>query len=260
MFSILSSFRDYIFDYISLPNNYLRTMKKIPLFIFCMLLAMVIVNKANAQCTPDKNITVPGFYPATFPDADQDKPYSATTTILSIKDTTVFGQAVIIDSTVLKAVIGLPPGITHQCLNNSCVFFPSQPSCVNFSGTPTKAGTYPLKMVITIFAKIGGALPYNRVDTIRNFTMKVNGMNSVDFTSATATFDIMPNPVNDKLFVNMIDNNSVKNTTVMDATGRRVDVIIENQDDTHLVIDTRLLTPGIYFCSNGTSVKRFVKI
>lgn len=221
---------------------------------------MVGVNIASAQCTPDGNITVPGFYPATFPEADQDKPYSATTTILSIKDTTVFGQAVVIDSTVLKAVIGLPPGITHQCLNNSCVFFPTKPSCVNFSGTPTQAGTYPLKMVITIFAKIGGALPYNRVDTIRNFTMKVNGMNAVDFANVSADFEIMPNPVNDRLLVNLTNENSIKNAMIMDAMGRKIDVVIESQDDTHLVIDTRLLTPGIYFCSNGSKVKRFVKI
>jgi len=235
-------------------------MKKISLLIFSTLIAMISANVAFAQCTPDKDITVPGFYPATFPEADQDKPYSATTTILSIKDTTVFGQAVIIDSTVLKAVLGLPPGITHQCLNNSCVFFPSQPSCVNFAGTPTKAGTYPLKMVITIFAKIGGTIPYNRVDTVRNFTMKVNGMNSVDFANTSDAFEIMPNPVNDKLFVNFDDKFSVKNTMIMDAMGRSVEVIIHSQDDTHFVIDTRLLTPGIYFCSNGNSVKRFVKI
>ena len=221
---------------------------------------MVSANIATAQCTPDGNITVPGFYPATFPEADQDKPYSATTTILSIKDTTVFGQAVVIDSTVLKAVIGLPPGITHQCLNNSCVFFPTKPSCVNFSGTPTQAGTYPLKMVITIFAKIGGALPYNRVDTIRNFTMKVNGMNAVDFANVSGDFEIMPNPVNDRLLVNLTNENSIKNAMIMDAMGRKIDVVIESQDDTHLVIDTRLLTPGIYFCSNGSKVKRFVKI
>jgi len=221
---------------------------------------MVSANIATAQCTPDGNITVPGFYPATFPEADQDKPYSATTTILSIKDTTVFGQAVVIDSTVLKAVIGLPPGITHQCLNNSCVFFPTKPSCVNFSGTPTKAGTYPLKMVITIFAKIGGALPYNRVDTIRNFTMKVNGMNAVDFANVSADFEIMPNPVNDKLLVNLANENFIKNAMITDAMGRKIDVVIESQDDTHLVIDTCLLTPGIYFCSNGSKVKRFVKI
>lgn len=221
---------------------------------------MVSANIATAQCTPDGNITVPGFYPATFPEADQDKPYSATTTILSIKDTTVFGQAVVIDSTVLKAVIGLPPGITHQCLNNSCVFFPTKPSCVNFSGTPTKAGTYPLKMVITIFAKIGGALPYNRVDTIRNFTMKVNGMNAVDFANVSADFEIMPNPVNDKLLVNLANENFIKNAMITDAMGRKIEVVIESQDDTHLVIDTRLLTPGIYFCSNGSKVKRFVKI
>ncbi len=221
---------------------------------------MVSANIATAQCTPDGNITVPGFYPATFPEADQDKPYSATTTILSIKDTTVFGQAVVIDSTVLKAVIGLPPGITHQCLNNSCVFFPTKPSCVNFSGTPTQAGTYPLKMVITIFAKIGGALPYNRVDTIRNFTMKVNGMNALDFANVSADFEIMPNPVNDRLLINLTNENSIKNAMIMDAMGRKFDVVIESQDDTHLVIDTRLLTPGIYFCSNGSKVKRFVKI
>lgn len=235
-------------------------MKKISLLIFCTFIAMVSANIATAQCTPDGNITVPGFYPATFPEADQDKPYSATTTILSIKDTTVFGQAVVIDSTVLKAVIGLPPGITHQCLNNSCVFFPTKPSCVNFSGTPTKAGTYPLKMVITIFAKIGGALPYNRVDTIRNFTMKVNGMNAVDFANVSADFEIMPNPVNDKLLVNLANENFIKNAMITDAMGRKIDVVIESQDDTHLVIDTRLLTPGIYFCSNGSKVKRFVKI
>ncbi len=235
-------------------------MKKAILFSLFAVVGFGLSNKAVAQCSPDTTIKVPGFYPATFPEADQDKPYSATTTILSIKDTVVFGQAVIIDSTVLKAVLGLPPGINHQCQKNSCVFFPSKPSCVNFSGTPTQAGTYPLKMVIMIYAKIGGALPYNRVDTIRNFTMKVNGMNGMAIQEINREFTITPNPTSDQLHVYLGQQKNTMGICIMDAMGRMVKLGVERKDESHFVVDTHSLPAGVYFCSYGSVTKRFVKL
>ena len=230
-----------------------------------MSLLMVVVgfyfsNQIAAQCVPDTAIKVPGFYPAAFPEADVDKPYSATNTILSIKDTVVFGQAVIIDSTVLRGVIGLPPGISYQCLNNKCVFFPSIPSCVEFSGTPTQAGTFPLKMAIMIYAKIGGALPYNRADTIRNFSIKVNGMNGLSELELSTVLSVMPNPVTDQLHVASGIQGGDFSPSILDAMGRKVEISEIKKAENGCVMDVHALMPGIYFVTDGVNTKRFIKI
>jgi hypothetical protein len=179
---------------------------------------------------------------------------------LSIKDTTVFGQVVIIDSTVLKAVVGLPTGITYQCLTNNCVFLPSKPSCVNFSGTPTQAGNFPLKMAVMIYAKIGGAIPYNRSDTLRTFSIKVNGINSSEDLENNSQFSVSPNPVENELVVFLAPYSFSKSLWITDAMGRILMVESNNVEGEQIRINTSNLLPGVYFCSNGLISKRFIKL
>jgi len=228
--------------------------------LFLVLCSGILCNSLTAQCTADTTIKIPGFYPATFPDADKDKPYTATTTVLSVKDTNVFGQVVLIDSTVLKAVVGLPAGITYQCLNNKCVFLPSKPSCVVFSGTPTQAGTFPLKMAVMIYAKIGGAIPYNRADTLRTFSIKVNGMNGTAALDRTAQFSISPNPVENQLHVYVAQDSHPSIISITDAMGRVLQVEHRESEENVVSINTSNLLPGVYFCSNGLISKRFIKL
>lgn len=223
------------------------------------------MSSVNAQCVPDTTNKIPGFYPAQFPDGYVNQPYSATTTVLSITDTVVFGQKVVIDSMVLNNVIGLPAGITHTCLNNSCVFLPKVHSCVLFSGTPTQSGTFPLKLAIKIYAKVMGTLPYTRVDTIKSYSLTIIGANAVEGLTKEMYF-IRPTVVDNHLevFTSVVSNEMVNmgNTPaafiVFDATGRKISVDFQ-KETFGFSANTSSLTPGVYWLRAGEFSAKFIK-
>ncbi len=222
------------------------------------------IAQLNAQCVPDTTIKIPGFYPAQFPDGYLNQPYSATSTVLSITDTTVFGQKVVIDSMVLNDVIGLPAGITHACLNNTCVFLPKVHSCVLFSGTPTQSGTFPLKMAVKIYAKILGTMPYTRVDTIKSFSITVQAPNSIK-SLEKALYFIQPTIVDNQL--NIVSafaiqpqglSNITNEIAVFDATGKKVALEFVN-DNFGFTANVSGLTAGVYWVRMGEFSGKFIK-
>jgi hypothetical protein len=246
----------------SVSSQLISSMKKF------ILLAVVFVFGAiaqlSAQCVPDTTIKIPGFYPAQFPEGYVNQPYSATSTILSITDTTVFGQKVVIDSMVLNDVIGLPAGINHACLNNTCVFLPKVHSCVLFSGTPIESGTFPLKMAVKIYAKILGTMPYTRVDTIKSFSITVQAPNSIQSLEKASYFiqpTIVDNQVNIISAVTVQPQYAIKNlneVVVFDATGKKVmmEFVKENFG---FSADVTGLTAGVYWVRMGEFSGKFIK-
>ncbi len=230
-------------------------------FIFtAVVFVFGAIIQLNAQCVPDTTIKIPGFYPAQFPDGNLNQPYSATSTVLSITDTTVFGQKVVIDSMVLNDVIGLPAGITHACLNNTCVFLPKVHSCVLFSGTPTQAGKFPLKMAVKIYAKVMGTLPYTRVDTIKTFSITIQDANSIQ-SLEKATYFIQPNIVDEHVnIVAAVTNQNQANMSVwvFDATGKKIDLSF-SQESFGYTANVSGLSAGVYWVRMGEFSGKFIK-
>jgi len=117
-----------------------------------------------------------------------------------------------------------------------------------------------LKMAVMIYAKIGGAIPYNRADTLRTFSIKVNGMNGTAALDRTAQFSISPNPVENQLHVYVAQDSHPSIISITDAMGRVLQVEHRESEENVVSINTSNLLPGVYFCSNGLISKRFIKL
>jgi hypothetical protein len=75
-------------------------------------------------------------------------------------------------------------------------------------------------------------------------------------------FVVYPNPVQDKLYINLYTNQNAK-ISLFDATGRRIE-LIQNQNDTQQSFDTSTLPSGSYLIqveqNNTQQTKRFIKL
>lgn len=113
----------------------------------------------NAQCTPDPNITTPGFYPApdSLPCVERNVLFD---TVLQFKNFSTinpadFGLPPIGNVTVnwvrIDSIGGLPTGITYQCNLSNCKFNGGTNGCISFTGTTNDpAGRYDLVIYATV--------------------------------------------------------------------------------------------------------------
>ena len=98
-------------------------------------------------CTPDPQYTAPGIYPDSatgFAPAIQCTYYEQLITNIVPVDTNAGFITCDIDSVVLDAVTGLPPGLTYACSPPSCGYPGGTTGCAIVYGIPTDTGTYPI--------------------------------------------------------------------------------------------------------------------
>ncbi len=73
-------------------------------------------------------------------------------------------------------------------------------------------------------------------------------------------FKIYPNPVQDKLIVQALNDNKIKSIVLTDMLGKRIDLKIKYISSDLLVLDTQHLTKGIYLLNlNGSGIKLIKK-
>ena len=139
-------------------------MKRIlPLMIISLLFS---INLLNAQCTPDSNCTDPEgdgeFCPTEFPSAIEDEYYEQVLTII----TPLEQQGVVLDHIEIVTINNIPAGMSYQCQDNNCSFYPQIPKCVSVFGTPDVDSWGDYKLYITIEAYInlfGVILPAGQI-------------------------------------------------------------------------------------------------
>ncbi|MBE0640421.1 MAG: T9SS type A sorting domain-containing protein, partial [Bacteroidales bacterium] len=116
----------------------------------------------QAQCTPGDSLSCPDpegngeICPDTFPQAVVNVPFSVEFTILPPPQVVYQGFPVPIHHITLVSVDNLPPGITFQSNEPTGVFYPATYYCVLLSGTPTTAGTFPLKIKVDAYVNFLG--------------------------------------------------------------------------------------------------------
>lgn len=226
-------------------------------WIFAIAIAAIQPFTANAQvCTPDQNLTTPGFLPATLPDGQVNSAYNVGITIKVFKDTEIVqsGQTVLatIDSMLLISILGLPPGLGYQCLNSRCSFVPSTLSCVNIQGTPTQSGLFPLKIPVKVYAKVFGAVPITQPDTLRNFAINVKGgtASMLDLNQNGLDLSIFPNPATNAVWVN-----SSTLPKISSLSGVEINVPISKEGSIYRIDISRIPT-GLYFIANRHQVTK----
>jgi hypothetical protein len=226
-------------------------------WIFAIAIAAIQPFTTKAQvCTPDQNLTTPGFLPATLPDGQVNSAYSVGITIKVFKDTEIVqsGQTVLatIDSMLLISILGLPPGLGYECLNSGCSFVPSTLSCVNIKGTPTQSGLFPLKIPVKVYAKVFGAIPITQPDTLRNFAINVKGgtASMVDLNQNGLDLSIFPNPATKAVWVN-----SPTLPKITSLSGVELNVPISKEGNIYRIDISRIPT-GLYFIANRHQVTK----
>lgn len=211
------------------------------------------------QCTPDPNITRPGFYPDSLPPAVVNKPYSEILQFKIFKDTTVivFGSPMLatIDSATILKVNGLPSGLVFQLNKTSQTYTPAETGCARISGTTDKAGRFRLGIILNIYAKVSG-FSTSRVDTIKNFFIEVSGQTAKLKTLLKTGTLFYPNPVQSELL--NIKQDALSETsllTVFDAQGRMLEETILNPHTQQIPFP---YPPGLYTLriqSEGTAYR-----
>lgn len=130
-------------------------MKKIILLfaiIFCVF-------EIDAQtCTPNTTYTQTGIYPDTLPSGTVGQAYSADITFVMPLDTQGFNF-----TNFQIITVSLPVGLNWTCNNfsNGCNYNPqvNQYGCVNITGTPLLAGSYPINVTVIADLTIASGIP-----------------------------------------------------------------------------------------------------
>ncbi len=79
------------------------------------------------------------------------------------------------------------------------------------------------------------------------------GVNEESLTS----FEMYPNPVNNKLFINGLEN--IKSVTIYDISGRLINQVSYLGNHNAVEVSTNKLTQGTYFVKVKTNAGEFVK-
>lgn len=212
-------------------------------------------------CTPDTNLKVAGFLPATLPDAEEGVFYNEGISVLTFRDTYRQVGAVKIpvrvDSIRVTGISGLPPGITYKCQHPRCVYLWDTVRCVSIYGTPTKPGTYPIKIYVRAFAKLGGASSITQNDSIARFTMVVNGNTAGIMSTSDAAFSVYPVPACDVVSIRGVK--VTEKMWQMRDMGGRILTIPPFTEDGEIRFNIASLSPGTYLVQSGNISLRFIK-
>jgi hypothetical protein len=158
-------------------------------------------------------------------------------------------------------------GLDVACNNNGdsqdpCMFMPSNEYCGGISGTPTVAGTFDVKIFVTIYFEAFGPqqLPY----FFEGYTLQIDGTVGVD-DKTLAKFDVSqnaPNPALDHTIVQYeLEQYGDVNFTVMNLVGHVVlnKTVRSKKGDNQMRIDTSLLQSGIYLYSVQSGDKKITR-
>lgn len=158
-------------------------------------------------------------------------------------------------------------GLTVTCNNNGdspnpCVFLPGGAYCGDISGTPTIAGTFPVKIYATGYFVFGTpqALEY----TFEDYTLVINDVISVKETQAIemSLGNSQPNPASNQTVIpfDLTQSGSVQ-FAVYNLLGETVErrTISGKKGSNTLTFDTSALKNGVYLYSIQAGDKRLTK-
>ncbi len=261
-------------------------MKKVLLTLSILLSFSMI---GNAQCTPNFIFTfldIPGIYPPNIPipniplngiaDGQENVPYNQTLTLIVLEDTTLdiapilqlagYGAAVTLMnaagiSTVMTVdvnhvtydITGLPSNLSYVCDISGCQYPSGVDGCIQISGTPTQAGTFPIDVNMTIniqippivdpvfgttiFAGMGIDMP---TFPGQQYDLFIDGSSAI-VNQELNEVKLFPNPTSD---VAILEFEGKKDIRVFDNLGRIV--LAERDANTSIIISKKQLGTGLF--------------
>ncbi len=253
-------------------------------------ITMASVNFATAQCNPADHDWAGATYGVspdpnageTFVDGVLGQSYAD---VVYVKAPTTAGEVdsayiklnLAIDSLSLDSITifnGLVDvsltniGLYISCNNlgvspNACMFMPGGSYCGDIWGTPTSAGTFPVKIYTTVFVTFG-IFPQGIGYVFDNYTLTIaDPANSVSEVAPNLTgLKNWPNPANDNTQISFSLEQSEKvNIVVRNLLGAVVytKAINAKSGDNTLVIETNNLSEGVYLYSVKAGDNKYTK-
>ena len=216
--------------------------------ITLLLIAIFITSLAYSQCAPDTQYTTAGFYTSAgankLPDAIIGVAYDEIITIVSIKDTVVFGVTVNVDKIVLNSVVNLPPGIVHSTPSNT--INGGDKGCIRLQGKATGSpGSVSVQIDVDIYL-VGAGVSNQKEDFIMNVNRPVSTQEkAIKFDEVV----IAPNPVKGKSAFYL--NNKIKGKVelrIHNLLGEKVFGVEHFAEDinSEIEFDASNLPSGVY--------------
>ena len=170
---------------------------------------------------------------------------------MALKDTVVVfagqSQNATIDSVKVNDVIGLPSGFEYSCNPVNCVFNWRAVGCVNVTGNPTQsqAGVYDLKIVTTIYAKLGViAIPVPDTTDGYELVIKEDGSASI-FDVLPNQLSIYPNPSIHGVYM-LSSSDQLALLSIVDIQGKEIEFkSVTRNNSTILTLEN--VPMGVYF-------------
>lgn len=240
---------------------------------YLLFVVSVLVKSLAAQCTPDPDLNGTGFTPAELPPAYTDAPYSQVLSFMAPRDTTtvINGNTVnvIIDSVILRDLVGVPENFSYQCLN-ACKINGGEKGCALLSGQAdmSQLGLYRIKIVLETFYTVKNTtLHANRIDSADQYHFKIYAYTGLAHSAGTekpSKVSAFPNPSRSSVQFDLsgLPHHSSGSLQIMDVLGRVVysGSFTNNQAG---IIDTRSFGNGLYKCvirtGNDTYFSDFIR-
>jgi len=239
--------------------------------------ALVSVAAFSQACTPDPQYTQAGVYPDSatgLPQACADQPYAVTiTNIVPVDTVQMVGPVPItipFDSVVIFSWTGLPTGFTYDCYDggnttspvDQCAFEGGTSGCVLLSGNPPTADIGSYQQVITLDGYLGGQTTPLATEVVDYYYIHVVACQAGIETLSNSKFLVYPNPANEVITVNGLNDLDVERVSVVDMAGK-VLRSYDNVDVPALDMDLTDVNSGMYFVQidyNGTrEMIKFIK-
>lgn len=229
------------------------------------VLFALCTQQANAQCTPDPNLTYNGISPESLPNATAGYYYSSVLSFKIPKDSSIVigsgSSRSVIPITVDKAkfiyATGKPPGFDFNCNTTDCTWQGGEKGCALFFGMVDSNFTdsvaeFPMKIYTqTWYRFTGGTDQFQRIDSATNYVFKIVKYTGVAELTTYQHLTAYPNPTNGIVTIELRDlekNNS--HVKVMDAFGKLIYETTVNENNRFLnsvSVDLSTYNPGLYF-------------
>ena len=147
-----------------------------------------------------------------------------------------------------------------MCIRDSnCRFLPLINSCVELSGTPSKAGIYPLSIKVTAYAKLNGTISTTQKDSVKKFRLIVADQNAqVKKIAATEKLLVYPIPAENTLQV-FAQGAKSEDILLFNALGQTINIRATFARNEVFEYDLSGLNTGVYFVKHHNTIVKFTK-
>ncbi len=254
-------------------------MKKIVLLLSVLTAFQLTI--AYSQCEPDAQYTdfETGIYPidsldtavSSIPIGQENQAYEATLTV-ALPDMVMISLSppnppvpLNLDSVVVNDIMGLPPGITYECMPSDCVFPDQTLSCILLSGTPTQAGTYTLTIQSQLYAfPISPEITFPGELGMGEYKIVIDEDTAIDYVAedAIGLGQNSPNPFSDATEIQVTTKQSgLFNFEVYNVLGKLLyaEKVAFSAGKNTITFDGSKLHSGMYFYSVGQGNDRVTR-